>query len=91
MSRLSRDDPSSFSEPGNRICHQLLAPVAHRSDDFISNSVFYLENLVTRHVDLFWNIDFDTETINGEVVLHFDIVAKEIERVVSRNLENSLL
>lgn len=38
---------------------------------------------MTRHTDLFWNVIFDKQVINGEAVLHFDIVAKEIERIVS--------
>lgn len=44
---------------------------------------FFLENLITRHADLFWNIDFATETVNGEVLLHFDIIAEEIDQIVS--------
>lgn len=42
-----------------------------------------LENIVTRHVELFWNVDFNKQTISGEAILHFDIVAKEIDRIVS--------
>lgn len=56
MSRLSKGDPNSYSEP---------------------------ENIVLKHVDLFWNVDFDKQTISGEAVYHFNIVAKEIERIVS--------
>lgn len=41
-----------------------------------------LEQVVTRHVDIFWNVDFDSQTLSGEVVLQFDIVAKEIENIV---------
>lgn len=51
-----------------------------------TNSVsilFNVENVVTRHTELFWNVDFDKQTIGGEAILHFDIVAKEIERIVS--------
>ncbi|XP_031633949.1 uncharacterized protein LOC116347493, partial [Contarinia nasturtii] len=55
MSRLSKGDPSSYSEP---------------------------ENVVTRHTELFWNVDFDNQMISGEAILHFDIVAKEIERIL---------
>lgn len=46
-------------------------------------SLAYAENLITRHVDLLWNIDFASETVSGEVLLHFDIVAPEIDRIVS--------
>lgn len=46
--------------------------------------------MVTRHVDLFWNVDFASETISGEVLLHFDIVAKEIEQIVSWTCWNDL-
>lgn len=38
--------------------------------------------MVTRHVDIFWNVDFDSQTLSGEAVLQFDIVAKEIESIV---------
>lgn len=38
---------------------------------------------MTKHIDLVWNVDFDKQTISGEAVLHFEIVAKEIERIVS--------
>lgn len=40
------------------------------------------ENVIIRHVDLFWNIDFKNEIISGEAVLHFDVIAKEIENIV---------
>lgn len=46
--------------------------------------------MVTRHVDLFWNVDFDTQTLSGEAVLHFDIIAKEIENIV-RTLWNIIM
>lgn len=36
-----------------------------------------------RHTDLFWKVDFDKKTISGEAVIRFDIVAEEIERIVS--------
>jgi len=55
MSRLSKNDPSSYAQP---------------------------ENLVTRHVDLFWNVDFASETISGEAHLQFETVAKEIEQIL---------
>lgn len=42
-----------------------------------------LENVVTKHIDLFWNVDFNKQTISGEAILHFEIVAREIERIVS--------
>lgn len=42
-----------------------------------------IENVVTRHTDLFWNVDFDKQCLSGEAILHFNIVAKEIERIVS--------
>lgn len=38
---------------------------------------------MTRHIELFWNVDFKKETISGEAILHFNIVAKEIEHIVS--------
>lgn len=41
-----------------------------------------IEQVVTRHVDIFWNVDFDSQTLSGEAVLQFDIVAKEIESIV---------
>lgn len=41
------------------------------------------EKIVTRHVDLKWNVDFTAETISGDAVLTFDIIAKEIEQIVS--------
>lgn len=34
-------------------------------------------------MDLVWNVNFEKQVISGEAVLHFDIVAKEIERIVS--------
>lgn len=34
-------------------------------------------------MDLVWNVNFERQVISGEAVLHFDIVAKEIERIVS--------
>lgn len=43
----------------------------------------FVENLTTRHVDLFWNVDFANKTVSGEAVLRFDIVANEIEQIVS--------
>lgn len=46
--------------------------------------------MVTRHVDLFWNVDFETQTLSGEAVLHFDIIAKEIENIV-RTLWNIIM
>lgn len=53
-----------------------------------SNFVFLLfkinlENIVTKHVELLWNVDFNKQTISGEAILHFEIVAKEVERIVS--------
>lgn len=36
-----------------------------------------------KHVELFWDVDFNKQTISGEAILHFNIVAKEIERIVS--------
>lgn len=45
--------------------------------------MYFIENVVTRHTDLFWNVNFDKQNISGEAILHFDIVAKEIERIVS--------
>lgn len=47
------------------------------------NFQIILENVVTKHVDLIWDVDFNKQTISGEAILHFDIVAKEIERIVS--------
>lgn len=80
MSRLSKNDPSSYSEPGN-ISKNSFEAVINPSNylfDFIS-----LENIVTRHTDLFWNVDFEKQIIGGEAVLHFVIVAKEVENIVS--------
>lgn len=42
----------------------------------------FIEYVVTRHADITWNVDFDTKTLVGEVVWHFDIIAKEIEHIV---------
>lgn len=41
------------------------------------------ENLKTRHIDLFWNVDFVNKCIRGEALLHFDIDAIEIDQIVS--------
>lgn len=56
---------------------------AAESASFDINIKTIAEKIVTRHVDLKWNVDFTTETISGEAVLRFDIVAKEIEQIVS--------
>lgn len=42
-----------------------------------------IENVVIRHMDLVWNVNFDEQVISGEATLRVEIVAKEIERIVS--------
>lgn len=89
MSRLSKGDPSSYSEPGEILI--LLSLSSHAL--FLSKNdlnfcsafleIIILENIVTKHVELFWNVDFNKKTISGEAILHFEIVAKEVERIVS--------
>lgn len=93
MSRLSKGDPCSFSEPGiyfgiKRSTNEFKIGIRTgfcNSACFICILVFILlaENLVTRHIEFFWNVDFTSETVSGEVLLHFDIVANEIDQIVS--------
>jgi leukotriene-A4 hydrolase len=35
------------------------------------------------HVDLDWSVDFDNHVLRGSAVLHFKILAKSIENIVS--------
>lgn len=89
MSRLSKGDPSSYSEPGTNSFSCCNFAVWQFSTLKMKN-IFYwlefrinLENVVTKHIDLFWNVDFNKQTISGEAILYFEIVAREIECIVS--------
>jgi hypothetical protein len=41
------------------------------------------EFLKIEHVDLDWTVDFDNHVLLGSAVLHFKILAKSIETIVS--------
>lgn len=56
MTRLSKNDPNSFSTP---------------------------EDVIIKHIDLDWNVNFEKSIINGTALLKFEIIAKSISSIVS--------
>lgn len=51
------------------------------------NSFSNSDQVAIRHIDLFWAVDFATKTISGDAVYRFQIIDKEIEKIVSKKLK----
>jgi hypothetical protein len=54
---------------------------------FFSSSV---EEIIIKHVDLDWTVNFEKQTIKAIATLKFEIVAKSVEKIVSLHADFSL-
>uniref|UniRef100_U5EZH8 Leukotriene A(4) hydrolase n=1 Tax=Corethrella appendiculata TaxID=1370023 RepID=U5EZH8_9DIPT len=46
------------------------------------NSFSNPEDVVIKHIDLIWNVNFDKKTLSGVATIHFDILAQSIEKIL---------